>query len=176
MKNKIKNTLLILTSILTLYFGYSIFERPSNIEEDVYYNINPYLSEFQVLHSTKTFGTNYAILGKFDCKNDSIKKAEFKIANFGGPVNFYLKKVTFHPETDFFTFDIGVSLFSKEDTALTSNCSFVFKSGEEYDSHIKIHTLFWVIDETNYLENKPLRDKWCCGRMCRYMYTPEQTN
>lgn len=175
MKNKIKNVVLVLTSLLTLYFGYSIFESPNNIEENVTYNVNPYSSEFQVLHSTKTFGTNYAILAQFTCSNDSITKVNFKLANFGGPINFYLKEVIFDSDTDFFTFDLGVSFFAKNDIELSKECSIAFNSGIEYDSHIRIHTIFGVRDETNFYDQMDERNLWCCGRMCRYVYTPIKT-
>ncbi|CAL2064517.1 hypothetical protein [Tenacibaculum sp. 190524A05c] len=183
-KNTLKNFSLIILIILTLVFSYSLFEKPDNIVDNVVYSVNPKNKEYQIIHTTKTKGTYYTILAKFNIgQNNKVESVKFKLANFGGIFHYSIEKVE-KDEFNDFIFYLNASYFSKEKDAYElpiKYCNYNIDN-RLYDNHIKINFPFPLkdVDETSlpekfYISGEEVtRDiyySWCCGRQCKYEFT-----
>lgn len=176
--SKLKNILLLITTPIMLFFGYSIYEKPDNIiNSEVYYNLRPILDQYQVIHSSKFYGTNYSILLKFNniTEDKYVKELEFRLSNFGGPVHFEIEKVIIDEDKNF-VFYLNKSLFNSEKKPIIYKCSekeYKIVANDEKDNHIKIKKFFSneYFDEKSAFDKKEFAPEYCCGRRCKFNYT-----
>lgn len=111
---KSKNILLILLVFISSFFIYSTYEKADNIpKNDVLLYIKPIDSLYQVLHTSKLYGTNYSILVKFSFKKNTSKLVDslsFILTNYGGPIHYKIESVSIDAKNDF-NFVLSKSFF-----------------------------------------------------------------
>ncbi len=176
---KSKNILLILLVFISSFFIYSTYEKADNIpKNDVLLYIKPIDSLYQVLHTSKLYGTNYSILVKFSFKKNSSKLVDslsFILTNYGGPIHYKIESVSIDAKNDF-NFVLSKSFLKKENTPYILDCTkntYEIEIDSIKDSHIDIQNFFGGVTNEKTLiglQNFNGQD-FCCGRRCKFQYT-----
>jgi hypothetical protein len=176
--SKLKNILLLIITPLMLFFCYSIYEESDNIPtDDVLLYVKPIDSVYQVLHTSKLYGTNYSILVKFSLKKETFvaDSLSFILTNYGGPIHYKIDSVSIDTNNDF-NFTLSKSFFKQENEPLILDCSennYVIEIDSIKDSHIEINNFFGGTTNEKILLgiNNLNGQDFCCGRRCKFQFT-----
>lgn len=175
--SKFKNTILVIITFLMCFFCYSIYEKPDNIpSEDVLLYVKPKSNAYQVIHTSKLYGTNYSILAKFNLKNDSDLVGEsinFILTNYGGLMHYKIDSVSIDAKNDF-TITLSKSFFKNENDPYILDCSnnnYRIETNLIKDSHIFIKNFFGGLTNEKILLGFKSDQKFCCGRRCKFQFT-----